>query len=297
MFVDLSNRVKLNVGGNDAARYLNGQITADIKKATSANATEACLLDAKGRMAGQIFLFATSSGFMLDADPEQEETLPERLERYIIADDVTVENVTDRLSILHVVTDSPPALPKAKWLISAHRFLKRGWDIWIDASQRDQVFAEISATFPFCDASCAEALRIEEGIPRWGRELTNAIIPIEANLEECCIDYEKGCYVGQEVISRMKMSGQRNKKLCGLVSMDDLPLIVGMQLIEPSPEARLVGSITSVSRSQRLSKEIGLGFVKRGFNAPGSVLEAHKAPPEERLSPARVQVVDLPFGQ
>ena len=63
-----------------------------------------------------------------------------------------------------------------------------------------------------------ERLRIENGIPRWGRELTPDIIPPEANLAERAIDYEKGCYIGQEVISRMKMSGQLRQRLCGLIS-------------------------------------------------------------------------------
>ena len=64
-----------------------------------------------------------------------------------------------------------------------------------------------------------EVFRIERGVPRWTRELTGEILPVEANLETAAIDYEKGCYVGQEVISRIKMLGQRNKKLCGFVSV------------------------------------------------------------------------------
>ncbi len=69
--------------------------------------------------------------------------------------------------------------------------------------------------YPFCDEEAAETLRIERGLPRWGHELTGEIIPTEANLEASAIDYAKGCYIGQEVISRIKMSGQTNKRLCG----------------------------------------------------------------------------------
>ena len=81
-----------------------------------------------------------------------------------------------------------------------------------------------------CDAESAEVFRIEQGVPVWGAELTEDIIPVEANLEECCIDYGKGCYIGQEVISRMKMSGQRNKTLCGLVASDDVAFRPGMKV-------------------------------------------------------------------
>src|SRR4029434_1331287 len=112
------------------------------------------------------------------------------------------------------------------------------------------------------------------GIPRWGCELTEEIIPIEANLEERTIDYEKGCYIGQEVISRIKMSGQTNKRLCGLISLEDVPLQPTMKLAAPSTEEKEVGWITSATHSQRIGKEIALGYVKRGFNSVGAKLDA-----------------------
>src|SRR6202011_926603 len=110
--------------------------------------------------------------------------------------------------------------PKAGRIVLANRFGKSGSDIWVEASQRDQTFRQWSAAGTFCDADCAEVFRSEEGTARWGRELTGEIIPIEANLEERCIDYEKGCYIGQETISRMKMWGKPNRTLWGLVSLD-----------------------------------------------------------------------------
>jgi folate-binding protein YgfZ len=140
--------------------------------------------------------------------------------------------------------------------------------------------------FAFCDDACAEVFRIERGIPRWGRELTNEIIPVEANLEESSIDYAKGCYIGQEVVSRMKMSGQRNKSLCGLVSLSGAALESGAHLTSESDPAKDVGWITSATKSARLGKEIGLGFVKRGYNDAGNNLSAAGIP---------VAVVELPF--
>ena len=148
----------------------------------------------------------------------------------------------------------------------------------------------------FVTPTARKLLRIEQGIPRWGHELTNEIIPVEANLEERCIDYEKGCYLGQEVISRMKMSGQRNKKLCGLISTENVPLVSGMHLVPVSEKDRNVGRITSVSHSEKLSKEIALGFVKRGFNAAGTTLEALQ-PGSHDAAHLEVRVVDLPFAQ
>src|SRR5438874_5671465 len=146
--------------------------------------------------------------------------------------------------------------------------------------------------FRFFDGASAEILRIEHGIPRWGRELTEEIIPVEANLEEHTIDYEKGCYIGQEVISRMKMSGQTNKRLCGLISLDNTPLQQGMKLAAPSTAGKEAGWITSATRSQRLGKQIALGYVKRGFNNPGTTLNALL---RDRTGTIPVEVVSLPF--
>src|SRR5205807_2601077 len=150
-----------------------------------------------------------------------------------------------------------------------NRFAGFGWDIWLEAKQRDRIFRQLSEEFDFCDVDCAEVFRIEQGIPRWGRELTAEIIPTEANLEGRAIDYEKGCYIGQEVISRIKMSGQTNKRLCGLISVDDIPLQPGMKLVAPSVPGKEVGWITSATRSETIEKEIALGYVKRGFNSAG----------------------------
>jgi len=133
---------------------------------------------------------------------------------------------------------------------------------------------------------------IEHGLPRWGRERTEEIIPIEANLEQRTIDYEKGCYIGQEVISRIKMSGQTNKRLCGLISLNDMPLQRGMKLVAPSASGKEAGWITSTTRSTRLGKEIALGYVKRGFNHPATKLEALSLEPGGAIP---VEVVSLPF--
>src|SRR5206468_4966880 len=179
---------------------------------------------------------------------------------------------------------------------SVRRFTESGWDVWIDAALHDVVARQLSSAFRFLDAASAEVFRVEEGIPRWDRELTEEIIPIEANLEARAIDYEKGCYIGQEVISRIKMSGQTNKRLCGLISLHNASLRVGMKLVGASANGRQVGWITSATRSERLGKEIALGFVKRGFIVPGTNLDAVvEAEDSGAQPPIHVEVVSLPF--
>jgi folate-binding protein YgfZ len=293
-FLDFSERTKLRVTGNDRLRFLNGQITNDVRKAGEAVAVEACVLNAKGKMNAHIFVSAAPDCFWLDADRELREALPVRLERYVIADDVQIENVTDRLSVFHVLSRAAPNLSDCR-IVSLRRFAEPGWDIWADAAARDDVSQQLSSTFDHLDSASAEIMRIEEGIPRWGRELTEEIIPIEANLEERTVDYEKGCYIGQEVISRIKMSGQTNKRLCGLISLDGVPLQAGMRLASAPEKGKEAGWITSATRSEKIGKEIALGYVKRGFNSPSGKLDALAPENSGAVAAIPVEVVPLPF--
>ena len=291
-FLDLSERAKFQITGTDRVRFLNGQITNDLRKATEKVAIESCVLNAKGKMNAHIFVSALAECFSVDAEQELRETLRTRLERYVIADDVQIENVTDEFSLFHVLSEESPTLEHGR-IVSVRRFAEQGCDVWSDAARHDAVWQQLSSAFAFLDSTAAEVMRIEQGIPRWGRELTEQIIPIEANLEQRTIDYEKGCYIGQEVISRMKMSGQTNKRLCGVVSLDDVPLLPPMKLAAHSPAEREVGWITSATRSERTGKQIALGYLKRGFNSPGTKLDAFSA--ENSAERIPVEVVPVPF--
>ena len=288
-FLDLSTRVKLRVTGADRLRFLNGQITNDLRKANETVAIEACVLNAKGKLNAHFFIAPLGDAFLIDAEPELREALRARLERYVIADDVQIDDITNQFSLFHVLTDQPPSVEFGR-MVSARRFAATGWDIWTDATRHEMVRHELASTYHFMDSSAADVMRIEKGLPTWGRELTDEIIPVEANLEQRTIDYEKGCYIGQEVISRIKMSGQTNKRLCGLTSLDDTPLQPGMKLVAPTESGKEAGWITSPIRSTRLGREIALAYVKRGFNNLGTSLNA--------VSPGvtvPVEVVSIPF--
>jgi folate-binding protein YgfZ len=288
-FFDLSSRLKFRVTGNDCVRFLSGQITNDIRKATETSAIEACILNAKGKMDAHIFVHQDGDTFLIDAHPALAAGLQSRLEKYVIADDVEIEDVTAQWSIFHVIGQDGPNIAGPAKIISVDRFGVAGFDIWCASSDRGQSGGTLAKQFKFCDEDCAEQFRIEQGIPRWGRELTPEIIPVEANLEQRCIDYEKGCYIGQETISRMKMSGQRNKQLCGVISSELAALAPEMRLTA-GPDQKNAGWITSVARSGE--RQVGLAYVKRGFNSIGTTLDATL--PGQTSVP--VQVVALPFS-
>jgi folate-binding protein YgfZ len=282
---DLSNRLKLRMTGGDRIRFLNGQVTNDVRKANANLSMPACVLNAKGKIDAFIFINGGEEELSIDAADDQRHTLAQRLERYVIADDVTIEDVTEKFALFHMTGETAPTLPNETNWRRAKRFGTIGWDLVIDSAEHDRLLRLLSAKDSICDTECAEQWRIERGVPRWGYELTNQIIPVEANLADEAIDYGKGCYIGQEVISRMKMSGQMNKRLCGLVSLDDSPLAPGTRLLSPD-EAKDAGWITSAARSDRLGKEIALGYVKRGFNQRGTKLLAEQQ---------HIEVAELPF--
>lgn len=286
-FFDLSGRTKLRLTGADVFRFLNGQVTNDIRKATRSAAIQASILNPKGKLSAHVFLSRDEeSVFLLDADPDLREELSARLDRYIIADDVRIEDETEQFSLLHFLGESAPRDSGGARAVASDRFGTPGWDYWCGPASSAELRRAFDDQFDFCDEECTEVFRIERGLPRWGRELTNEIIPVEANLEASSIDYGKGCYIGQEVISRMKMSGQTNKRLCGLVSLNRSPLEAGTPLASATDASREAGWITSATKSDRLGKQIGLGYVKRGFNTPGTQLLAGTVP---------VEVTALPF--
>jgi folate-binding protein YgfZ len=129
-------------------------------------------------------------------------------------------------------------------------------------------------------------VRIEAGIPLFGRDMTDETIPVEANLDQA-ISYTKGCYIGQEVIARLEARGHVNRKLVGLLlSGATLPL-AGSPIVAAD---RDVGWITSATYSPARQQNIALGYVRREFWAPGTAL--HIASPQATIGAI---VVELPF--
>lgn len=201
----------LEFSGPDAVRFLNGQVTQDVRKVIgSGEVLPSCVTDAKGKLQFRVWLAEgkTAGSVLVFCREGTMEDLEARLTRYLIADDVEVR----------------------------------------DAS------AEISTgDFKFPHEDLDEAERIERGIPKWGAELTEGMLPPEAGLEATDISYTKGCYIGQEVISRIKSAGKVNRRLVKLAFEGE----ARTGAITDS-DGKVRGEVTSVCG------EIGLGFLKRG---------------------------------
>jgi glycine cleavage system aminomethyltransferase T len=176
---DLSARLKLRLTGSDRVRFLNGQVTNDVRKANAHLSMAACVLSAKGKMDALIFINAEDEAILIDADPELKETLAARLERYLIADDVAIEDVTKDYSLFHV-TGKPRRLCLTTPIGAAGNASaqRAGTYSYRHGTRIDATTAGGEGTVRHTRRS--RALAIEEGVPRWGRELTAQIIPVEA---------------------------------------------------------------------------------------------------------------------
>jgi tRNA-modifying protein YgfZ len=224
------------------------------------------------------------------------------LEKYIIADDVTLEDVTDEFGLFHLMGPESavagsqvlaslglPEEAKA-FLIASNRFGFAGVDLWFPAGQAALVQEKLKQS-PI-DSETAENLRIEQGIARWGNELSEGVIPNEAGLDKRAINYTKGCYLGQEVISRIKSVGHVNRHLCGLTPAAGISIDIGDKLFSDGESKKEIGFITSVGRNRSLDRVIALGYVKRGFDVPGSTLQVRRN--NTLIGPAEVH--SLPFN-
>jgi tRNA-modifying protein YgfZ len=292
MLLDLSDRAKFRVTGQDRVRFLNGQLTNDILSLRPGSTICACALTAKGKLCADLFVAATDAIHYLDADFALRESLAARLEKYIIADDVALEDVTEEFGLFHLTDEkSPPPLEGIDLFQSeSTRFAMPGADLWFPV-QQSALIQERLHQVPI-DTEAVENLRLEQGIPRWGSELSENVLPNEAGLDTRAISYTKGCYLGQEVISRIKSLGHVNRHLRGLLPGGDVLLEGGDKLVGADDAGKEIGFITSVGRSRSLDRAIALGYVRRGFDAPGSILQVRR----NNTLIGSIEVCSLPFN-
>ncbi len=295
--IDLSARVKLRYRGADRVRFLNGQVSNDVRKVDDASALPACVCTLKGKLDALIYLTASGSGdgpdaaLLVDGPPElrADDALFNRFDRYLIADDVELDDVSAEFALWHFLPGvDRPDLPGAVWK-KCNRFGVDGHDLWLSADSAAKLVSSGTAG-PLIDADSApvEALRIRHRVPRWGTELSGDILPAEARLDLTAVDFHKGCYTGQEVVSRIKSVGRVNRLLCllqatgsnGDSDSDAAPApAVGDAIFAPraddpprDPAAKPLGHITSVSPAGGGQPALALGFVRREFNEANTKL-------------------------
>ena len=290
MLIDLSDRAKFRVTGGDRVRFLNGQLSNELRDAKPGQTIYACVLTIKGKLCGDVFVTPLADALLLDCHPALRETLLARLEKYAIADDVEFSDQTDELSLFHSVAPELPQAVLPEGTVSrSNRFDAEGSDLLVPVALKNVVSQLLQEKV--LETEEVEAFRIEQGIPEWSKELGEDVIPNEAGLDQRAISYTKGCYVGQEVISRLKSLGHVNRKLRGVQLISGSTLTAGDKLVNDA--GQLTGTITSACKSERLAGWIGLAYVKRNFDQPGS--QYLLKPPNNSDLIGTAEVRSLPF--
>lgn len=271
-------RTVLRLQGPDAVRYANGQVTRDLRQATCDRALAACVTTAKGQFQFLVSVSLAADGAVrVDGPADQAEALLARLDRYLIADDA--ELLADPewrdWSLHHLVGWQPDGvdLPPGVVHLQSDRMGAAGWDLWCPPAAEQRLIEALRDVGPEgpmevtdrSPASAAEFARILLGVPAHGSELDEKTLPPEAGLDRWTIDYRKGCYIGQEVLSRIYSVGRVNRKLVRLWGEAGGGVQPGDDLIDPGAGegASPVGRITSVATHPQLDRLVALAYVRR----------------------------------
>jgi len=316
--LDLSLRGRLCVLGPDRERFLQGQLSQDLKALRPNQGCLAALLTAKGKLEADLNVYRLADEHLLDFEPGQREKIAQRLARYVIAEDVQVIDAAPHYGLLSLQgpqaegvlrrlawAGTPPTqryahasllLPQlgAVYLVNQPRTGSCGYDLYVPTAALETVAGELAAAAAraggrWCGWQALELARVEAAIPRYGVDMDESTLPPEAGLETRAISYTKGCYIGQEIIARLRTYGQVSRALRGLRLEPDLPQLPapGDPLLQAGRE---VGKITSAIVSPARRQNLALGYVRREVFQLGTELRLRTLAGE-----SAAHLVTLPF--
>ncbi len=258
----LDGRCWLRFSGSDVVRFLNGQCTNDVRRWDGSRSLCAAVVSAKGRLLAEVFLArAGDGGIIVDGPAELAGALVGRFGQYVVADDVSIVGCGRDFRAMHAWGGAIAALRDGRGCSPNNRIGFEGADIFCEGPAAPEMGEWL------CPTEVAEALRVESGVPAWGRELDGDTLLPEAESGDRWISYTKGCYIGQEVISRIKSVGHVNRNLVGIVLTGDAVPAAGANVMAGG---KLSGRATSVVRSPSLQKTIALGFLQRHDSKVGT---------------------------
>jgi len=253
---ELKDRAVFRFTGPDRVRYLNGQVSNDVAKATESLAIPACLCTIKGKVEALVWIRADGESLLVDGEGSQREALHARLERYLIADDCEIEDVSEQVRLYHHFVGEAGGGAASK------RLNLPGRDLILRPDSASPFAAE--KEIPDDEWSVWEILSV---LPKAGFEIRSDEFPAELGLDAQAVDFHKGCYLGQEIISRIRSVG-RVKRLLRVVEASRA-LDVGDEVNAESGEK---GIVTRPSQSAGPGKEITMALF--AVPAPDSPLVA-----------------------
>ncbi|MPZ70531.1 MAG: hypothetical protein GEU71_13540 [Actinobacteria bacterium] len=251
-YADRSSRGKLRFSGPQRAWFLHQIVTNNFEDITAGESRAAAMLTAKGRMVGFFEAVATEDVILAHFEESLRATFPAEFERFIFATQVEITDVTDDLGLLLLVGDGwrevaaalPDSVPN-----ETNTFGTPSGYVWLPREGVAAAITSVSKNASEIGEDELEALRIEAGIPRWGSDMDSSTIPQEARLEDFgALDFDKGCYVGQETVAKILFRGKVNKKVRRLESAGEMK--VGEDV---SFEGEPAGTVTSAAGQRALA--------------------------------------------
>jgi len=304
---DLSTRAKLEITGTDRIRWLNGMVTNNIRDLAAGYGAYSFLLNPQGHILGDFFAYNRGDRILVDTDQAQVEKILATFDHYIIMDDVEVANLTDKLTSTGIAgPNSADVLKAAGFEVGELKPLQiadilgtktkasvvRGeqeqypsYEIWIAPEQADELMTALrSAGATPVSREALELYRIALGIPSYGQDIRERDLPQETE-QHRALNFNKGCYVGQEIVERIRSRGNVHRKFTGF-------RIAGPA---PAPGAKIqaqgkdVGEIRSsaVIPAALGDRTVALGYIRREVGIPGK---------EIQIAESSATVSDLPFA-
>ena len=303
---DLGFRAKISLTGADRVRWLNGMVTNNIRDLAAGQGVYAFLLNPQGRILGDLYAYNRGESITVDTDSAQAEKVLATFDHYIIMDDVEVTNLSEQLTALGIAGPrSPDVLSAAGFTIPEMTPLQsqsvtwhgldctvvRGedaqhpaYEIWLPPESVRQLWDALrSAGATPVGSEALELQRIVSGIPRYGVDIRERDLPQETE-QARALNFNKGCYVGQEIVERIRSRGAVHRKFTGFLTESTEPIAAGTKIVAGEKE---VGEITSAASLQLPTgnKVVALGYIRREVGVPGR---------EVAIGALKATVVQLP---
>lgn len=314
----LAWRSLIAVTGKDRVRWLHNMVTNNVRDLAVNRGNYNFVLNAQGRILGDMCIFNRGESFLLETDTSQVETLVNAMKRFIIMDKVELTpaagltalgvcgpEAAKTLATVGVDISGMAAMETHELSVAGHSVTvisgpesKPGWcEIWLGLSTPDQPIngpdessshaQEIWAKLTGAGAQpvgteALETWRILRGIPQYGQDIRNSDLPQET-CQTAALNFTKGCYIGQEIVERIRSRGHVHRQFSGFEFPAGVP-----EPAKGEPDRKAMAEITSVARvpAAEGTKNIGLGYVRREVLAAG---------PEVDLNGLTIRVVELPF--
>ena len=306
-FARMPSRTQIEISGNDRLAFLHNFCTADIKRLEPGRGTEAFITSVKGKVLGHGFVYCGEESLVFETIAGQAEKLMGHLDRYTLADDVELKDVSDgwafhfvggpkAASILQEVTGDPVPENLLDFTTAfvgdvecayarGGAISPAGFTMCCSEDDCDELTAQLAdAGFAETPPATLEVLRVEAGMPLYGVDITEDNLPQEANRNAQAISFTKGCYLGQETVARLDALGHVNKLLVGVRFTGD---VVPEPDSELSKDGKRVGKVTSAIYSPVLKAPLALAYVRADDSEAGTALSS---------SLGDAEVVSLPLA-